>query len=206
MGVFNELQRLRQVVGRGPPRERGPPGPKGVKGDKGEREVRGNKGDKGDKGEKGDKGTGFKLTPSGDYDVNSKKLVNVTLPTSDTDSANKGYIDSLLKESAIKPSHNVDQLGYLMKNTLQWSDELDTFNMKKIADLTPVQGNFHSYNHTVIYTSITINSQTGYKMKTGISCFLLQSGKEYTLCIEILNRNQLLWLKTKITVEKSSRG
>lgn len=58
--------------------------------------------------------------------------------------------------------------------------------MTKIADLSPEQGNFHDYNHKVIYTTMIKNSQGGYKYKMGIQCFRLTKNVDYTLCIEIL--------------------
>ena len=52
-----------------------------------------------------------------------------------------------------------------------------------IVDLSKSQGNFHSYNHKVIYTTIIKNSKGGYKYKMGIQCYRLQLNVDYTLCI-----------------------
>lgn len=42
-----------------------------------------------------------------------------------------------------------------MTNAAQWTDELgNSFVIEKIADLSPTQGNMHTYNHRVIYTTI----------------------------------------------------
>ena len=41
-----------------------------------------------------------------------------------------------------------------MKNTLEWSDLIpcgNSFNLVKTVDLSPDKGNFHAYNHKVIY-------------------------------------------------------
>ena len=73
-----------------------------------------------------------------------------------------------------------------------------------IVDLSKSQGNFHSYNHKVIYTTIIKNSKGGYKYKMGIQCYRLQLNVDYTLCIEILNTDYLLLHKARISVDKST--
>ena len=53
-----------------------------------------------------------------------------------------------------------------MTNAAQWTDELgNSFFIAKIAELSPTQGNIHTYNHRVIYPTIKKNSQGGYKYK-----------------------------------------
>lgn len=72
-----------------------------------------------------------------------------------------------------------------MKNTLEWSDFIpggNSFNLVKIGDLSPDEGTFHSFNHKVIYTTITKNAQGGYKYKVGIQCFPLTK-ISITLCV-----------------------
>ena len=73
-----------------------------------------------------------------------------------------------------------------------------------IVDLSKSQGNFHSYNHKVIYTTIIKNSKGGYKYKMGFQCYRLQLNVDYTLCIEILNTDYLLLHKARISVDKST--
>ena len=73
-----------------------------------------------------------------------------------------------------------------------------------IVDLSKSRGNFHSYNHKVIYTTIIKNSQGGYKYKMGIQCYRLQLNVDYTFCIEILNTDYLLLHKARISVDKST--
>lgn len=42
-----------------------------------------------------------------------------------------------------------------MTNAAQWTDELgNSFVIEKIADLSPTQGNMHTYNHRLIYKTI----------------------------------------------------
>lgn len=93
-----------------------------------------------------------------------------------------------------------------MLNVLQWIDLIDggnSFKMTKIADLSPSQGNFHSYRHKVIYTTIIKNSQGGYKYKMGINFYTLALNADYTPCIEILNTDYQLWHKAKVSVDRA---
>lgn len=80
-----------------------------------------------------------------------------------------------------------------MPSVLQWTDFIDgadSFNMTKIADFWKSQGDFHSYNRKVIYTTIIKNSQGGYNYKMGIQCYTLLLNVDYTctICIDILNK------------------
>ena len=97
-----------------------------------------------------------------------------------------------------------------MSDVAQWTDEITTgtsFIMKKIADLPPIKGNFHDYNHKVIYMEIVKNSQGDYKYKMGINFYRLPKNVDYTLCLEILNTDYELWHKTQVSVDNgTSRG
>ena len=115
-----------------------------------------------------------------------------------------------INKSHIKPSHQKDQFGYLMSNESEWTDLIDggnSFNMTKTADLSSFKSNFHSYNKTVIYTTIIENAQGGYKYKMGIQCYSLLLNADYTLCTEILNTDYQLWRKAKVSIDRAtSRG
>ena len=94
-----------------------------------------------------------------------------------------------------------------MTSSNQWTDEIDggnSFNITKIDNLTPSQGNFHDYNHKVLYTTIIKNSQGGYKYKMGIYFYRLTANADYTLCLEILNTDYQLWNKSQISVDKGT--
>ena len=70
------------------------------------------------------------------------------------------------------------------------------------------QGNFHDYNTRVLYMNIIFkNFQGGYKYKMGLNFYRLSGGADYTLCLETLNTDYLLWHKTQISVDKdTSKG
>ena len=116
------------------------------------------------------------------------KIINLADQTDNKNAVNKQFLEQEMQKSHSKPSHKTDQFAYLKQNTLDRSDVTsggNSFNMPKIADLSPEQGNIHSYNYKVIYTTIK-NSQGGYGYKMGIQCFRLTKDVDYTFTIEIL--------------------
>ena len=144
---------------------------------------------------------------TGNLNMNSKKIVNLNNPTSDKDATNKTYVDHLVHHTTIQPSHYSDQFSYLMSSASQWTDETNggnSFIVTKIDTLTPTHGNFHNYNHKVIYYIINKNSQGGYNYKMGMNFYRLHNNTDYTLCLELLNTEYLLWHKSQISVDKGS--
>ena len=149
---------------------------------------------------------------TGELNVNNHKIINLSKPILKSDAATKNYVDKLNSRTTIQPSHYNNQFAYLMSSGSQFTDEIDdginpSFTITKIGDLTPIKGNFHDYNHKVIYLTIYKNSQGSYKYKMGINFYRLVANTNYTLCVEILNINYALWHKTKIDVDKgTSKG
>ena len=144
---------------------------------------------------------------TGDLNLNSHKIKNLGAPTQDNEEVTKDYVDKLVHHTAVQPSHYNDQFAYLMSSAAQWTDEIDSgtsFFITKIGDLSPSKGNFHNYNHKVIFITINKNSQGGYKYKMGINFYRLTANADYTLCLEILNTDYQLWHKSQITVDKGT--
>ena len=148
---------------------------------------------------------------TGDLYAGGHKITNLKTPTLDSDATTKErtkeYVDSQLHVSQVQPSHCKDQFSYLMSSSNQWTDEIDggnSFNITKIDNLPPSKGNFHDYNHKVLYTTIMKNSQGGYKYKMGINFYRLTANTDYTLCLEILNTDYQLRLKSQISVDKGT--
>ena len=122
------------------------------------------------------------------------KIINLGDPTDDTDAVNKKY----LEKSHVKPSHYNNEFKYLMTNKLAWTDlQADSFDITKIDNLMPQDGNYHQYNHKVLYTTIIKDQQGAY-------CYQLDKDKDYTLCIEILNSDYQLWHKSVATIDKTT--
>ena len=144
---------------------------------------------------------------TGNLNLNNNKIINLSKPTQNNEAATKDYTDKLVHHTAVQPSHYNDQFSHLMSSSNQWTDEIDggdSFNITKIDDLPPSKGNFHDYNHKVLYTTIYKNSQGGYKYKMGINFYRLTANVDYTLCLELLNTDYQLWHKSKITVDKGT--
>ena len=145
---------------------------------------------------------------TGNLNLNNNKIINLSKPTQDNEAVTKDYADKLVHHTAVQPSHYKDEFAYLMSSGAQWTDEIDSgtsFSIDKIDDLPPNEGNFHDYNHKVIYMTIYKNSQSNYKYKMGINFYRLPGGTiYYTLCLEILNNNHELWDKTQISVDKGT--
>ena len=149
-----------------------------------------------------------------DVNFGGNKIENLGVPTQDNEAVNKGYVDNLVHHTAVQPSHYKDEFSYLMSSGAQWTDETDggnSFVITKIGDLAPNKGNFHDYNHKVIYASIGKQFLDGiiqkYIYKMGINFYRLTANTEYTLCLEILNTDYNLWNNTQISVDKgTSKG
>ena len=142
-----------------------------------------------------------------DLNVGGNKIINLEDPASGSDAANKKYVDDHLHQTQVQPSHYKNEFAYLMSSPSQWTDEIDnriSFYPRKIADLSTKRGNFHNYNHKVLYTNIFKNFQGGYKFKMGLNFYRLAGGADYTLCLEILNTDYQLWHKTQISVDNNS--
>ena len=143
--------------------------------------------------------------------LGGNKIENLGEPTQDNEAVNKSYVDNLIHHTAVQPSHYKDVFSYLMSSGAQWSDESEeigsSFVITKIGDLAPNKGNFHDYNHKVIYAAITKNIINRYEYKMGINFFRLDANTDYTLCLEILNTDYNLWNNTQISVDKgTSKG
>ena len=144
-----------------------------------------------------------------DINLGGNKIKNMSNPTQDNEAATKNYVDKLVHHTAVQPSHYNNQFAYLMSSAAQWSDEIVndySFLINKIDDLPPNKGNFHDYNHKVIYMSIIKNQQlpSQYKYKMGINFYRLPANTDYTLCLKILNTDYNLWDKSQITVDKGT--
>ena len=144
---------------------------------------------------------------TGNLNLNNNKIINLSKPTQDNEAVNKDYADKLVHHTAVQPSHYKNEFAYLMSSGAQWTDEIDggvSFVINKIGDLSPSKGNFHDYNHKVIFMTINKNSEGKYKYKTGINFYRLTANTEYTLCLEILNTDYNLWDNTQISVDKGT--
>ena len=127
--------------------------------------------------------------------------VTAKTPTASTQVATKDYVD----RSVAGPAHYKNVFNYIMEGASQWTDEISTrtsFVIKRIGDLSPNDGNFHSYNHRVVFLGLKKYSG-GYKFKIGLNFYRL-AASDYTICLEFLNSDYTLWHKTQINVDHQS--
>ena len=68
----------------------------------------------------------------------------------------------ILKEWQIKTVKILSTCFYLEPNNI------DSFDITKIDNLIPQDGNYHQYNHKVLYTTIIKDKQGGYSYGMGI--------------------------------------
>ena len=104
------------------------------------------------------------------FNMVKNKTINLGDPTDDTDAVNRKTLNTPI----MKPSHYNNEFKYLVTNKLAWTDlQADSFNITKIDNLMPQDGNYHQYNYKVLYTTIIKDQQGGYFYKMGINCYQL---------------------------------
>ena len=127
--------------------------------------------------------------------------VTANTPSASTQVATKEYVD----RTVAGPAHYKNVFDYIMESASQWSDEITTrtsFVINRFGDLAPNSGNFHSYNHKVVYFTLKKYS-AGYKFKFGLNFYRL-AASDYTICLEFLTSDYTLWHKSQIAVDHSS--
>ena len=111
MGIFNDNSQ-NDHYGHIKVAERGPPGPAGKD------------------------GTGFELTDKGNYDIDGKRLTDVSQPVAGTDAATKAYVDE-------KTSHNKVNI-YHLRNSFEFYDSSGT---KLALSTDKITGLLSDYKH-----------------------------------------------------------
>ena len=127
--------------------------------------------------------------------------VTAKTPTASTQVATKEYVD----RSVAGPAHYKNVFDYIMESASQWTDEITTrtsFVIDRFGDLAPNSGNFHSYNHRVVFFNLKKYS-AGYKFKFGLNFYRL-AASDYTICLEFLTTDYTLWHKSQINVDHQS--
>ena len=146
------------------------------------------------------------VTMTGNLNVGNNKIINLSKPTQDNEAVTKDYADKLLHPT-VQPSHYKNEFAYLMSSGSQWTDEMESgfsFSIDKIDDLPPNKGNFHDYNHKIIYMSLFKRPTHGYILKMGINFYRLARNTDFTLCLELINTNSTLWNSSEISVDKGT--
>ena len=126
----------------------------------------------------------------GNLDINQHKIINVIEPTDDLDVSNKLYTDNQIIKSNIKPnSIPKNVFKYLMDDVNEWSSE---YNIK-VLNFSDMTESPHYWNKRILNITPLKDENNNYKFRLGIQCFPLDNNKEYTLSIEMYNKDYETW-------------
>ena len=126
----------------------------------------------------------------GNINLNKHKIINMIEPVDDLDSCNKLYVDKAIVKSSIKPNSIPDNVfKYLMNDTNEWSSE---YNIK-VHSFLDLSESPHSWNKRVLSITLLKDDGNNYQFRLGIQCFPLDNNQEYTLSIEMYNKDYETW-------------
>ena len=126
----------------------------------------------------------------GNINLNKHKIINMIEPVDDLDSCNKWYVDKAIVKSSIKPnSIPKNAFKYLMDDVNEWSSE---YNIK-VLSFSDLAESPHSWDKRVLNISPIKDDDNNYKFRLGIQCFSLENNEEYTLAIELYNKDYKTW-------------
>ena len=126
----------------------------------------------------------------GNINLNKHKIINMIEPVDYLDSCNKWYVDKAIVKSSIKPnSIPKNAFKYLMDDVNEWSSE---YNIK-VLSFSDLAESPHSWDKRVLNISPIKDDDNNYKFRLGIQCFSLENNEEYTLAIELYNKDYKTW-------------
>ena len=126
----------------------------------------------------------------GNLDINQHKIINVIEPIDDLDVSNKLYTDNQIIKSNIKPnSIPKNVFKYLMDDVNEWSSE---YNIK-VLNFSDMTESPHYWNKRILNITPLKDEKNNYRFRLGIQCFPLDNNKEYTLSIEMYNKDYETW-------------
>ena len=126
----------------------------------------------------------------GNIDMNKQKIINVIDPVDDLGVSNKLYTDNQIIKSSIKPnSIPKNAFKYLMDDVNEWSSE---YNIK-VLSFSDLAESPHSWDKRVLNISPIKDDDNNYKFRLGIQYFSLKNNEEYTLAIELYNKDYKTW-------------
>ena len=134
----------------------------------------------------------------GDLQMNDKRITGLTNPpNADDEATNKMYVDTHISKSNIKPSHtpkNVFQ--YLMDDVNEWSSEYNV-NVGSFSNLTKSP---HFWDKKVLNFS-PLKKDGNYRFRLGLQMFRMTTNKEYSLVVELYDRDYKTWQRQQTFVE-----
>ena len=134
----------------------------------------------------------------GDLQMNDKRITGLTNPpNADDEATNKKYVNDNISKSNIKPSHtpkNVFQ--YLMNDVNEWSSEYNV----KVESFSNLTESPHSWDKKVLNFS-PLKKDGNYRFRLGLQMFRMTKNKEYSLVVELYNRDYKTWQRQQTFVE-----
>ena len=134
----------------------------------------------------------------GDLQMNDHCITGLTNPpNADDEATNKKYVDDNISKSNIKPSHtpkNVFQ--YLMDDVNEWSTEYNV----KVGSFSDLPESPHSWDKKVLNLS-PLKKDGNYRFRVGLQMFIMATNKEYSLVVELYNRDYKTWQRQQTFVE-----
>ena len=134
----------------------------------------------------------------GNIQMNDHRITGLTNPPNNDDEAtNKKGVDDNITKSHIKPSHtpkNVFQ--YLMDDVNEWSTEYNV----KVESFSNLPESPHSWDKKVLNLS-PLKKDGNYRFRLGLQMFRMTTNKEYSLVVELYNRDYKTWQRQQTFVE-----
>ena len=126
----------------------------------------------------------------GNLNMNNKRINNLQNPVDDLDVSNKLYTDNQIIKSNIKPnSIPKNVFKYLMDDVNEWSSEYSI----KVLNFSDMIESPHYWNKRILNITPLKDENNNYRFRLGIQCFPLDNNKEYTLSIEMYNKDYETW-------------
>ena len=136
----------------------------------------------------------------GDLQMNDKRITGLTNPpNADDEATNKKYVDDNISKSNIKPSHSPKNVfQYLMDDVNEWSSEYNV----NVGNFSVLPESPHSWDKRVL--NITpVKSGRNYRFRLGLQMFRMTTNKEYSLVVELYNRDYKTWQRQQTFVERT---
>ena len=133
----------------------------------------------------------------GNLQMNDHRITGLTNPPNDDDEAtNKKYVDENISKSNIKPSHTPKNVfRYLMDDLNEWSTEYNVI----VGSFYDLPESPHSWDKNVL--NITpVKSGRNYRFRLGLQMFRMKTSEQYSLVVELYNRDYETWQRQKTFV------
>ena len=128
----------------------------------------------------------------GNIDMNQHKIINTIEPVDDLDISNKKYTDNQITKSHIKSNSLPSNIfKYLMSSPDQFSTEYNV----RVNDMINLNESPHNFNKRVLSIEPIKDDDNNYRFRLSLNAFRLKHNGEYTLIIELYNKDYETWYR-----------